>query len=311
MLDTGLADEGSGAAGERALVSACRHGLADVEASVFGQGVGQRPDLQPVLRTGYGMLFDGDCLDLLPQMRDGCIDTVFADPPFNIKKQYGARFSDDRAAEDYLAWCKQWLDGCIRVLKPGGALFLYNLPRWNILLGAHAMGRGMEFRHDITVEMKNGFPIRNRLYPSHYSLLYLTKGPPATFRKIRTPIATCRHCRGEIADYGGHRGKMNPLGASLTDVWTDIPVVRHRRYKPGGRAANTLSTKLLDRVVELTTVPGGVLFDPFGGAGTSYAVAEAKERYWVGVELNDAAVIVDRLTMGDTQHHANTDFVDA
>jgi site-specific DNA-methyltransferase (adenine-specific) len=83
----------------------------------------------------------------------------------------------------------------------------------------------MQFRHSIAIEMKSCLPIPGRLYPAHYSLLYFTKGRPKTFRKIRTPIETCRHCGGEIRDYGGHRGAMNPLGVNLKDVWTDIPPV--------------------------------------------------------------------------------------
>ena len=103
---------------------------------------------------------------------------------------------------------------------------------------------------------------------------------------------------------------MNPLGANLTDIWTDIPIVRHRKYKPPGRATNTLSTKLLDRVVEISTKPGDLIFDPFGGAGTTCAVAEQKHRRWIGVELYDAQVIVDRLTSGLVAHHANTDIIE-
>jgi DNA modification methylase len=30
----------------------------------------------------------------------------------------------------------RWTAECVRVLKPGGSFFLYNLPKWNVLLGA-------------------------------------------------------------------------------------------------------------------------------------------------------------------------------
>jgi site-specific DNA-methyltransferase (adenine-specific) len=117
------------------------------------------------------------------------------------------------------------------------------------------MERGLQFRHSIAIEMKSYLPIPGRLYPAHYSLLYFTKGKPKTFRRVRTPIETCRHCGGEIKDYGGHRGAMNPVGVNLKDVWTDIPPVRHWKFKSKGRRANALSTKILDRVVEVSTCP--------------------------------------------------------
>jgi site-specific DNA-methyltransferase (adenine-specific) len=104
---------------------------------------------------------------------------------------------------------------------------------------------------------------------------------------------------------------MNPLGVNLTDMWTDIPVVRHRKYKPSGRGANTLSTKILDRVITMTTVPGDLVLDPFGGAGTTFAVAEKHGRAWIGIELNDSAVIVERLSGTAVCHHGNDDFVES
>ena len=158
--------------------------------------------------------------------------------------------------------------------------------------------------------MKSCLPIPSRLYPSHYSLLYFTNGKPKTFRKIRTPIETCRHCGGEIRDYGGHRHAMNPKGVNLKDVWTDIPPVRHWKFKSRARRANALSTKILDRVIELTTVPGDVVLDPFGGSGTTFAVCEQKKRQWIGIELDFADDIVSRLRDGNIHSHKNGDYVE-
>lgn len=266
--------------------------------------------LTPDYVTDFGALFDGDCQEVLPLIQDACIDTVFADPPFNLNKKYGAKSKDNLTESEYLDWCYQWIDECIRILKPGGALFTYNLPKWNIMLGAYLVNAGLTFRHDIAIAMNNGFPISRRLYPSHYSLLYFTKGKPKTFREIRTPIEKCRHCNGDIKDYGGHRKSMNPNGVNLKDIWTDIPPVRHQKFKSKSRKANTLSTKLLDRVVELTTSPGDIVLDPFGGSGTTYDVCEKKNRHWIGIEIDFADEIVERLTHKHIQHHNNNDYVE-
>jgi site-specific DNA-methyltransferase (adenine-specific) len=267
----------------------------------------------PHFRSNLGGLFAGDCVAVLRQIRDASVDTVFADPPFNLRKEYGANCSDDMSDAEYLAWCQLWLRECARVVKPGGAVFLYNLPKWNIPLGAF-MGDelGLTFKHWIAIEMSACLPIPGRLHPSHYSLLYYTKGKAKTFRKIRTPVQTCRHCGGEIKDYGGHRKALNPNGLNLKDVWSDIPPVRHAKFKDyNGRKANALSTKLLDRVVEISTRPGEVVLDPFGGSGTTFAVCEAKGRRWLGIELDFAEVIADRLQGDDLHHHENDDFVEA
>lgn len=266
--------------------------------------------LKPTYRTARGQLYEADCMTVLPMLTGESVDTVFADPPFNLNKDYGARRSDRRPDVEYLAWCREWLAECVRLLKPGGSLFLYNLPKWNIPLGASLSEMGLEFRHWIAVEQKNGLPIQGRLYPAHYSLLYYSKGKPSRFNRIRTPIETCRHCGGEIRDYGGHRDAMNPKGVNLKDVWTDIPPVRHRKFKSEKRGANAVSTKLLDRVIELSTIEGDLVLDPFGGSGTTYAVCERTKRRWIGIEIESPKAIIHRLE-GHVLPHRNDDVVDA
>lgn len=266
---------------------------------------------EPYFRSDRGALWDKNCLDVLMYIKDGTVDTVFADPPFNLGKEYGKKYTDKMPDDQYLEWCKDWLRECVRVLKPGGALFVYNLPRWNIQLGSVLFSMDMMFRHWIAVEISACLPISGKLHPSHYSILYYTKGKPNTFRRIRTPVQTCRHCGGEVKDYGGHRKALNPNGINLKDVWTDIPSVRHGKFKNyEGRKANALSTKMLDRVIEMSTVKGDIVLDPFGGSGTTFAVAEYKNRRWLGMEIDFAAVIADRITSGNIARHDNRDVVE-
>ena len=251
------------------------------------------PELTKAHTTEHGTLYHGDCLDLMAEMPDESCDLVFADPPFNLNKDYGRGVRDDLKEAEYLDWCSKWVAECARVVAPGGAFWTYNLPKWNIPIGNMLHDAGLMFRHWVAVDIKTLLPIQGRLYPAHYSLLYYTRGKPKFFERPRIPIATCRHCGGDIKDYGGHRNKMNPLGVNVSDIWTDIPPVRHRKTKT--RGANQLSEKMLERVLTISSQEGDLVFDPFGGAGTTYAVAERMHRRWIGVELGDVAPIIDRL----------------
>ncbi len=260
--------------------------------------------------TSRGVVFNADCLKVLPKIEDASVDTIFADPPFNLDKQYGKKVNDNLSDKAYLMWSKSWLKECIRILKPGGSLFVYNLPKWNILLGAYLTEADMLFRHWIAVNLKLSLPIPGRLYPAHYSLLYYTKGKPKTFRKIRTPIKICRHCSKELKDYGGHRDAMNPNGVNLTDVWDDIPPVRHRKFKSEKRTANQLSTKLVNRVVQMSTQEGDIVLDPFGGSGTTFDVCERSNRYWIGIEKESCDAIIERLSTPLVCPHEHDDFIE-
>ena len=53
----------------------------------------------------------GDCLELLDKVEPGCIDLVFADPPFNIGYQYDV-YHDRRDGEEYINWNRRWMAGC-------------------------------------------------------------------------------------------------------------------------------------------------------------------------------------------------------
>jgi len=248
---------------------------------------------KPVFKSELGQLYHADCVDLMRELPSRMVDCVFADPPFNLGKDYGSAVVDSLGDDEYLGWSRRWIDEAVRILKPGGALFLYNLPRWNIHL-ADYLARYLTFKHWVTVDIKFSLPIAGRLYPSHYSLLYFIKGEkPRVFHPPRLPLLTCRHCGGEIRDYGGYKDRMNPNGVNLTDVWTDIPPVRHRRYK--NRSANELALKLMDRVLDIATDEGDVVFDPFGGGGATFAACEMKGRRWIGSELGDCQPIIERI----------------
>ena len=244
--------------------------------------------------TALGKLYQGDCLDLLQHMENDSVDLIFADPPFNLNKLYPSNIDDNLKSDKYVKWCRQWIDACVKILKPGGSFFIWNLPKWNTILSEYLNHR-LTFRHWIAVDIKYTLPIRGRLYPSHYSLLYYCKGEkPNVFHPDRLPMDICPHCVGDLKDYGGYKNKMNPDGVNLTDVWLDIPPVRHKKYKKRN-GSNELSVRLMDRIIEMASEKGDLVFDPFGGSGTTYAVAEIKKRKWIGIEIGPVDEIVNRL----------------
>jgi site-specific DNA-methyltransferase (adenine-specific) len=222
------------------------------------------------------------------------IDCVFADPPFNLGKDYGdGAKKDDLQRSEYLAWCFRWIDECVRVVKPGGAIFIYNLPQWAFHLASHLEDRCMQFRHWIAISMKGTFPRGRKLYPAHYALLYFTKGAPKTFNRVRLPIPACRHCGGDIKDYGGHRKYLNPAGLNLTDFWEDTAPARHQKFKSRWHV-NELKPMISGRCIEIATQEGDVVLDPFGGGGSTYEAAQNLRRYWIGTEIVDCNLIRQR-----------------
>jgi len=247
----------------------------------------------PYITTQHGVLFSEDCLEVLKILKSETVDCVFADPPFNLGKNYRNGFNDKVEEAEYYSWCWQWISECSRVLKPGGAFFLYATPELAIHF-ANFMNRRLTFRHWIALTMKGTYSRGKKLYPAHYALLYFTRGEPRVFNRVRLPIPTCRHCGKEIKDYGGHRNKLNPAGLNLTDFWEDTSPNRHHKFKvrPG---VNELKLMIPERAILVATDPGDLVLDPFGGGGSSFHAAEKNHRNWIGIELYDCEHIKRRL----------------
>jgi site-specific DNA-methyltransferase (adenine-specific) len=158
-------------------------------------------------------------MDLLRALPSESAHTFFADPPFNLGKDYGTNGCDNLSESAYLEWSKEWLREAVRVLVPGGAIFVYNLPKWLIPIGWYLNSfESLTFKHWIAVNKPHSLPIPGRLSPSHYGMLYYVKGNrPRVFNRdaVRIPVRSCRHCGRDIKDYGGHRKHLNPKGPSL------------------------------------------------------------------------------------------------
>lgn len=85
-------------------------------------------------------------------------------------------------------------------------------------------------------------------------------------------------------------------GVSLQDVWVDIPPINSRaRERIGYPTQKPL--KLLERIIEASSNPSDVVFDPFCGCATTLVAADRLQRSWVGIDISPKAaeLVVDRI----------------
>jgi len=62
--------------------------------------------------------------------------------------------------------------------------------------------------------------------------------------------------------------------------------------------------------VNISTVEGDIVLDPFGGSGTTFDVCERLNRHWIGTEIESCDVIIERLQNEDLRPHSCGDFVE-
>lgn len=74
-------------------------------------------------------LFEGDCLEIMKTLPDGCVDAVVTDPPYNVNLDYTS-YDDDRP--DYAEWCAEWFAELERVCNGPIAISVgqANLSEW-------------------------------------------------------------------------------------------------------------------------------------------------------------------------------------
>ena len=238
-------------------------------------------------RHARGTVICGDALIITKKMPSNSTRLLFLDPPFNLGKKYGANsYMEDNLTDDqYEGWMKALLRECVRVLSPGGTLFLYHLPKWAMSFGSF-LSDHLEFRHWIAVSMKNGFVRGKRLYPAHYALLMFSLDAPAVFNRPKLPVEKCRHCGGNIRDYGGYSSIIEEKGINLSDIWTDFSPVRHAKYK--NRKQNELPLGLFERIIEMSGCPGDLYYDPFAGTGTGVIAASRAGMRFKAVDIHQS-----------------------
>jgi site-specific DNA-methyltransferase (adenine-specific) len=73
-----------------------------------------------------GTIINGDCIEVMKTLPEGCIDLVVTCCPYGVGIAYDVH-EDDVEFEDYKVFSKQWLNEVYRVLKDDGRIAL-NIP---------------------------------------------------------------------------------------------------------------------------------------------------------------------------------------
>ena len=147
------------------------------------------------------------------------------------------------------------------------------------------------------------------LLPNHYGILYYTKSEnykDFKFYDIRQAHARCRSCDSLLKDYGGKKHLAHAFGPLLSDVWTDIHRIRHKKRRDLHPCQ--LPIPLLERLILMTTDENDIVLDPFMGTGTTAVAAKRQGRNYIGVELDTEYVNIAKQNIKETKQTKIGDF---
>ncbi len=109
-------------------------------------------------KDGRVILFRADCLELLKKKKVNSIDAIVTDPPAGIGFMNKAFDSDRGGRDKWIAWLRTIMVECLRVLKPGGHMLCWSLPRTSHWTATAIEDAGFELRDCVYHIFGSGFP---------------------------------------------------------------------------------------------------------------------------------------------------------
>ncbi|MFO0952071.1 MAG: site-specific DNA-methyltransferase [Isosphaeraceae bacterium] len=253
--------------------------------------------MNPEVGVPLDQLHDGDCVEGLSRVREGSVDLVFADPPFNIGYDYDV-YDDRKSYQHYLDWSRRWIAEVYRVLKPGGTFWLAIGDEYAAELKVLAHRElGFSPRNWVVWYYTFGVHCKKKFTRSHAHLFYFVKDPKNfTFNDdaVRVPSARQLVYLDARADPKGRvpddtwilRPQDVPEGfAAEGDTWYFPRVCGTFKERAGWHGCQ-MPEQLLGRIIRACSNEGDVVLDPFGGSGTTLAVAKKLNRRYLGFELS-------------------------
>lgn len=229
----------------------------------------------------------GNALEVLStQIPDNSVDLIFADPPYNIGKDFNGRKDKWTSDEAYLDWCYKWLDLCVQKLKDDGSFYVMsatqNMPYFDIYLRdkIHIMSRIVWYYDSSGVQAKKYF---GSLYEP---ILFGVKNKESyTFNADDILVETKTGAKRKLIDYRkpvptAYNSKKVP-----GNVW-EIPRVRYRMEEYENHPTQKPSV-LLERIIRASSNPTDIILDPFSGTFTTSFVAQQLGRKSIGIEIDE------------------------
>jgi DNA modification methylase len=251
------------------------------------------------LDESVGTVRHQDCIEGLNNLPAGSVDLVFADPPFNIGYDYDV-YDDRKEREEYVAWCRRWIEGVHRSLKASGTFWLAIGDEHAAELKIVSQETGFHCRSWVIWYYTFGVNCTRKFSRSHAHLFYFVKDVDNfTFRESdpenRVPSAR----QLVYADM-----RANPKGRLPDDTWilrpqdlTDcftpdedtwyFPRVAGTFKERAGFHGCQMPEQLLGRIIRTCSNEGDLVVDPFAGSSTTLVVAKKLGRRFLGFDISE------------------------
>lgn len=253
-------------------------------------------------------IIHGDCIMILPTLQSESAQIIIADPPYNIGKDFGNN-SDKQPMNEYLAWCDNWINECIRILKANGTMFIFGFSEILALILSR-ISFDINRRWIIWHYTNKNVASLNFWQRSHESILVLWKKDKIFNRDDIREAYTDGFLNGAAGkERSSTKGRFSngekkttytahPNGALPRDV-IKIPAlaggagmkerVNHPTQKP---------IALCEKLLKSCKQSDGYVLIPFAGSGSECVASKKLGLSFIGIEINEdyIKIINERLS---------------
>lgn len=229
----------------------------------------------------------GDSIELIKLLKDKSVDLIFADPPYNIGKDFGNNKDIWNSTDTYLEWCKKWIDDCFRILKDDGTFYFMAATQYMCYLDKYIQNKYNILSHIVWIYDSSGVQPKNN-FGSLYEPIIMTtkfKNSKYVFNYKDILIDAPTGSKRKLIDYRKNPPQPYNTKKIPGNVWNFNRVrylmeeyENHPTQKPEA---------LLKRIILTSSNEGDIIFDPFGGSFTTSSVGVKLKRKTISFDLNE------------------------
>ena len=276
--------------------------VTDAEAEELRRGIVYGEDLDETAGV-IDKIICGDAFAVLKTLPRGSFDLLFADPPYNLTKNFGKESFKEISADEYEEWLHSWLRLCVPLLKKTASIYICG--DWRSSAAIQRSGsKYFKIQNRITWEREKGRGAKANWKNAAEDIWFFTVSDEFTFNldavKMKRRVIAPYTQNGKPKDWE-RGGNGNFRVTHPSNIWTDISVpfwsmpenTEHPTQKP---------EKLLAKIVLASTSENDLILDPFAGSGTTAVVAKKLGRSFSAVEADERYCLLaaKRLEMAET-----------
>lgn len=272
---------------------------------------GSTPEPMPVPRDWLNQIVQGDCCDLIKLLPDDSISTVITSPPYAMQRSEDYSSVSESEFPGWFAsvmkelWPKMKDDGNVIVVIESNVRDGEESRYVNRTIDA-VCDLGWNWCQKLVWNKVNPAPVGNNQRPMKLIADILW------FSKSKTPYVDLTVCgkptkrKGKAGSSKHRYGRSSDIGPGIARI-KDIFEVNAADVDDVPQHNALMPPELARRLIRTFCPPGGLIVDPFAGAGTTLLVARSLGRPFVGFEIEKRFVdlINDRL-LNDARYKVNT-----